>query len=93
MPDGICLSFLMCSSLQICPSHIPDLLSGCPLFISGRYCGTFPDSVEVGGTLADFGKFEIKVKVQNAKDIPVDRVMFQLTNNAFRNALKCILNF
>ncbi|KAK4395052.1 putative nucleoside diphosphate kinase [Sesamum angolense] len=60
-------------SLEIYPFHIPDLSAGCPLFISGRYCGNFPDRVEVGGTLADSSNFEINVKVQSAKNIPIDR--------------------
>ncbi|KAL0415028.1 UNVERIFIED_CONTAM: putative nucleoside diphosphate kinase, partial [Sesamum latifolium] len=62
-------------SLEIYPLHIPDLSAGCPLFISGRYCGNFPDRVEVGGTLADSSNFEINVKVQSAKNIPIDRVL------------------
>lgn len=64
----------MRSSLQIHPVHIPDLSSGYPLLISGRYHGTFPDNVDVSGTLPDNSNFEMNVKVQNAKDIPVDKV-------------------
>ncbi|KAH6790062.1 inter-alpha-trypsin inhibitor heavy chain-like protein [Perilla frutescens var. frutescens] len=62
-------------SLEICPAHTPDLSSGCPVLIWGRYSGSFPDNVDVDGTLADLGKFEITMKVQHAKDIPVDRVI------------------
>ncbi|KAL0441339.1 UNVERIFIED_CONTAM: Inter-alpha-trypsin inhibitor heavy chain H5 [Sesamum radiatum] len=69
-------------SLEICPFHIPDLSAGCPLFISGRYCGNFPDRVEVGGTLADSSNFEINVKVQSAKNIPIDRVLARRQINA-----------
>ncbi|GFP91687.1 von willebrand factor a domain-containing protein ddb_g0292028 [Phtheirospermum japonicum] len=69
-------------SLEIYPSHIPDLLSGCPLFISGRYCGDFPKSVEVVGTLAELSNFGINVKVRNAKDIPLDRVFARRQVNA-----------
>ncbi|KAL0341818.1 UNVERIFIED_CONTAM: putative nucleoside diphosphate kinase, partial [Sesamum calycinum] len=61
---------------------IPDLSAGCPLFISGRYCGNFPDRVEVGGTLADSSNFEINVKVQSAKNIPIDRVLARRQINA-----------
>ncbi|KAL0319455.1 UNVERIFIED_CONTAM: putative nucleoside diphosphate kinase [Sesamum angustifolium] len=67
---------------QIYPFHIPDLSAGCPLFISGRYCGNFPDRVEVGGTLADSSNFEINVKVQSAKNIPIDRVLARRQINA-----------
>lgn len=62
-------------SLEIYPDHTPDLSSGSPLLIWGRYSGSFPDNVEVDGTLAELGKFEINMKVQHAKDIPVDRVI------------------
>ncbi|KZV58791.1 hypothetical protein F511_18628 [Dorcoceras hygrometricum] len=61
-------------SLEFHPFHIPDLSSGCPLFVSGRYCGKFPDFVEVGGTLSDSSSYVIQTKVQQAKDILLDRV-------------------
>ncbi|KAG8380177.1 hypothetical protein BUALT_Bualt07G0166400 [Buddleja alternifolia] len=69
-------------SFEIYPFHIPDLLSGCPLFISGRYCGNFPDSIEVGGTLADLSKLSINAKVQKVKDIPLDKVFARRQINA-----------
>ena len=74
--------YSFCSSLQLNPFHIPDLLSGSPLFVSGRYQGNFPDSVKARGILADMSNFIIDVKVQRTKDIPLDRVMFQLLNLA-----------
>ncbi|KAL8458724.1 hypothetical protein ACS0TY_036292 [Phlomoides rotata] len=70
------------NSLEIHPVHIPDLSSGCPLLISGRYHGSFPDSVEVCGTLEDGSNFELNVKVQNAKDIPIDKVFARRQINA-----------
>ncbi|GER53596.1 inter-alpha-trypsin inhibitor heavy chain, partial [Striga asiatica] len=80
-------------SLEIYPSLIPDLLSGCPLFISGRYSGKFPDSIDIGGTLPDLSNFEINVKVRNAKDIQIDRVFAKrqidaLTANAWFSGSK-----
>lgn len=66
----------MVQSLQIYPARTPDLSSGSPLLIWGRYTGSFPDNVEVDGTFPDLGKFEMNMKVQYAKDIPVDRVRF-----------------
>ena len=65
-----------CSSLQLFPSHIPDLSSESPLIVSGRYDGNFPDCVKISGTLADMSNFTIDLKVQRAKDVPLDRVMF-----------------
>ncbi|KAL3824507.1 hypothetical protein ACJIZ3_020536 [Penstemon smallii] len=80
-------------SIEFYPFHIPDMLSGCPLFISGRYCGKFPYNVEVAGTLADLRNFVVNAKVQKAKDIPVDRVFARrqidaLTANAWFSGSK-----
>ncbi|KAA8540232.1 hypothetical protein F0562_024205 [Nyssa sinensis] len=61
-------------SVELYPFHIPDLLSGSPLILSGRYHGDLPDSVKACGTLADMSDFMVDVKVQKAKDIPLDRV-------------------
>lgn len=63
-------------SLQLFPSHIPDLSSRSPLIVSGRYDGGFPDTVKISGTLADMNNFVIELKVQRAKDVPLERVMF-----------------
>uniref|UniRef100_A0A2N9IBF9 VWFA domain-containing protein n=1 Tax=Fagus sylvatica TaxID=28930 RepID=A0A2N9IBF9_FAGSY len=62
-------------SLELFPSHIPDLSSGSPLIVSGRYDGSFPDTVKISGTLADMNSFVIDLKVQRAKDVPLDRVL------------------
>lgn len=62
-------------SLEIYPAHAPDLSSGCPVLMWGRYSGSFPNNVDVDGTLPDLGKFEISMKVQHAKDIPLDKVI------------------
>ncbi|KAG6733249.1 hypothetical protein I3842_01G217500 [Carya illinoinensis] len=62
-------------SLELFPSHIPDLSSGNPLIISGRYNGSFPDALKISGNLADMSNFVIELKVQRAKDLPLDRVL------------------
>lgn len=46
--------------------------------ISGRYRGKFPDTLKVKGVLADLSKFMIDLKIEMAKDIPLDRVRNQL---------------
>nr|GME15766.1 inter-alpha-trypsin inhibitor heavy chain H3 [Ipomoea batatas] len=61
-------------SLELYPNSLPDLLSGNPLILYGRYHGNFPDNVEVKGTLADFSNFEIGVKVHKVMDMPLERV-------------------
>lgn len=67
---------ILCS-LQLLPFHVPDLSSGNLLILSGRYTGKFPDSVKVSGKTADMSNFSLDLKVQNAKDIQLDRVIFQ----------------
>ncbi|BBG98781.1 inter-alpha-trypsin inhibitor heavy chain-related protein, partial [Prunus dulcis] len=73
---NITIDALEClDSLELFPSHIPDLSSGSPLIISGRYEGSFPDSIKVCGTLADMSNFVIDLKVQRSKEFPLDRVL------------------
>lgn len=60
--------------LELIPSQIQDLSSGNPLIISGRYKGDFPDTIKVSGVLADMTNAVTDLKVQNAKDVPLDRI-------------------
>uniref|UniRef100_A0A5B7AJY8 Putative inter alpha-trypsin inhibitor, heavy chain 4 n=1 Tax=Davidia involucrata TaxID=16924 RepID=A0A5B7AJY8_DAVIN len=61
--------------LEVYPSHLPDLLSESPLIVSGRYQGVFPDILKARGILADMSNFVVDLKVQEAKDIPLDKVL------------------
>ncbi|XP_049393031.1 uncharacterized protein LOC125857473 isoform X1 [Solanum stenotomum] len=61
-------------SFELYPCYLPDLLSSRPLIVSGRFIGTCPGSVKVSGTLADLSSFVVDVKVQKAKDFPLERV-------------------
>lgn len=75
---------IICDVLrQVCPSHIPDLSSDGPLILSGRYKGNFPKALEIKGVLGDFSDFVIDMKIQEAKDIPVQRVMFSVLPSVF----------
>ncbi|KAE7998425.1 hypothetical protein FH972_002970 [Carpinus fangiana] len=60
--------------VEIYPSHIPDLSSESPLIISGRYRGKFPGTLKAKGVLADLSKFMIDLKIEMARDIPLDRL-------------------
>ncbi|XP_059303020.1 uncharacterized protein LOC132055300 [Lycium ferocissimum] len=80
-------------SFELYPCYLPDLLSSRPLIVSGRFIGTCPDSVKVSGTLADSTNFEVDVKVQKAKDFPLERVFARrqietLTANAWFSGSK-----
>ncbi|KAI3775145.1 hypothetical protein L1987_49714 [Smallanthus sonchifolius] len=61
-------------SYELYPSRIPDLLSGSPLIISGRYQGKFPDFVKARGLLADLSTYVIDIKVRQITDIQYDRI-------------------
>ncbi|KAG5547012.1 hypothetical protein RHGRI_012889 [Rhododendron griersonianum] len=60
--------------IEVYPSRIPDLLSESPLIVSGRYRGAFPETLKATGILADSSNFVVDLKVQKAKDIPLDKV-------------------
>ncbi|KAG9458059.1 hypothetical protein H6P81_002567 [Aristolochia fimbriata] len=62
-------------AFEVFPFYVPDLLSGYPVVVSGRYEGSFPDSVRVKGFLPDKTNIDIDLKVQQAKDIPLDKVL------------------
>ncbi|XP_009764209.1 uncharacterized protein [Nicotiana sylvestris] len=80
-------------SFELYPCYLPDLLSSRPLIVSGRLFGNCPDSVKVSGTLADSSNFVVDVKVQKAKDFPLERVFARrqikiLTANAWCSGSK-----
>ncbi|KAI5007905.1 hypothetical protein ZWY2020_008953 [Hordeum vulgare] len=52
---------------------IPDISAQCPLCVSGKYQGKFPETV-VAGYLADMTEISIELKVQHIKDMPLDNV-------------------
>ncbi|GFP87217.1 inter-alpha-trypsin inhibitor heavy chain h3 [Phtheirospermum japonicum] len=61
--------------LEVFPSQIPDLSSESPLIVSGRYRGTFPETLNVNGVLADMSNFPIDLKVEEAKEIPIGKIV------------------
>ncbi|XP_071710851.1 uncharacterized protein [Rutidosis leptorrhynchoides] len=60
-------------SVELYPFRTPDLC-GTPLIVSGRYKGSFPNTVKARGFMADMSTFTIDIKVKNAKGIPLDKV-------------------
>ncbi|KAL0345007.1 UNVERIFIED_CONTAM: Inter alpha-trypsin inhibitor, heavy chain 4 [Sesamum radiatum] len=61
--------------LEVFPSEIPDLSSESPLVVSGRYRGTFPETLKLKGSLPDMSNFSVDLSVQEAKDIPVGKML------------------
>ncbi|GMQ08117.1 hypothetical protein CsSME_00051994 [Camellia sinensis var. sinensis] len=79
---NITIDALEClDSLELYPNLIPDLSSGSPLIVSGRYHGNFPDSVKASGLLPDMSNFTVELEVQKSKNIPLDRANY--TNNPY----------
>ncbi|XP_076888220.1 uncharacterized protein LOC143538588 [Bidens hawaiensis] len=62
-------------ALQVYPSVTLDLCSEGPLVVFGHYRGGFPDTLKVTGILADMSNFTIDLKVQRAKEIPLEKVL------------------
>lgn len=60
---------------EVYPSHMPDLSSESVWTVSGRYKGNFPDTIQARGIFADLNNFVTDLKVQKAKEIPLDRVL------------------
>ncbi|KAK9131454.1 hypothetical protein Sjap_011941 [Stephania japonica] len=63
------------NEVEVYPSCIPDLLSGIPLIVSGRYQGNFPGTLKASGLLEDNSSFETNLTVQKAKGIALDKVV------------------
>ncbi|KAL8119885.1 hypothetical protein AgCh_017126 [Apium graveolens] len=61
--------------LEMYPSCIPDLQSERPLIITGRYSGDFPSTVLVKGVLADMSNFSVDLKVEEVKEMPLDKIL------------------
>ncbi|XP_038878512.1 uncharacterized protein LOC120070725 [Benincasa hispida] len=60
--------------VKVYPSSIPDLASESLMTVSGRYSGKFPDIVKARGLLANLDNIILDLKVQQAKDIPLDKL-------------------
>ncbi|TYK10015.1 von Willebrand factor A domain-containing protein [Cucumis melo var. makuwa] len=60
--------------VKVYPSSIPDLSSESPITVSGRYRGKFPEVVKAKGLLANLDNIVLDLNVQQAKDIPLDKL-------------------
>ncbi|XVF48867.1 hypothetical protein PTKIN_Ptkin03bG0222900 [Pterospermum kingtungense] len=69
--------------IEVYPSCIPDLSFEGPLTICGRYQGTFPETLKAKGILRDLSSFIMDLKIEHAKDIPLDRVSHLLISVLF----------
>ncbi|KAG6520412.1 hypothetical protein ZIOFF_017462 [Zingiber officinale] len=65
---------LFCSA-SVYSINIPDLSAQCPLIISGRFYGRFPETLQAKGILADMTDIVIDLKVYNTKDFPLEKAL------------------
>ncbi|KAK9102418.1 hypothetical protein Sjap_019672 [Stephania japonica] len=75
LADIIIDSFEQLDTVEVFPSQIPNLSSGCLLTVSGRCQGSLPGSIKARGTLADRSTLTVDLKVQKSKDLPLDKVV------------------
>ncbi|ONM25257.1 inter-alpha-trypsin inhibitor heavy chain-related [Zea mays] len=60
---------------EVDSEYIPDLSANSPLCVSGKYRGKFPDTVKAKGYLADMKEVLIELKVQQLKEVTLDKVI------------------
>ncbi|KAL5728559.1 hypothetical protein ACHQM5_001630 [Ranunculus cassubicifolius] len=75
------------------PFPIPDITSKGPVIVSGRYDGKFPKMLKARGFGPDMSKVTLDLKVDQAKDIPLDKVFLKkqidlLTSQAWHSQSK-----
>ncbi|XP_042444378.1 uncharacterized protein LOC122029457 [Zingiber officinale] len=68
-------SFTDLDELEVHSINIPDLSAQCPLIISGRFYGKFPETPQAKGILADMTDIVINLKVHNTKDFPLEKAL------------------
>ncbi|XP_042000549.1 uncharacterized protein LOC121750142 isoform X2 [Salvia splendens] len=61
--------------LEVFPCQIPDLSSESPFVVSGRYRGTFPNTLKLNGRLGDMSGFTLDLNVEEAKEIPISKMV------------------
>jgi hypothetical protein len=64
LPDGC----------EIYPFPIPDLFCGNPLVVSGKYQGTFPDSITIFGLMPDQSTWQLEVYSRKSSKVPLNKV-------------------
>lgn len=64
----------MCLLFQIYPFPIPDLFCGSPLVVSGKFHGSFPNSITVFGLMPDQSTWTIEVPSRKSSKVPLSKV-------------------
>ena len=59
---------------QIYPFPIPDLFCGNSLTISGKFQGSFPDSITVFGLMPDHSTWTVEVPSRKTFKVPLSKV-------------------
>ena len=56
------------------PFPIPDLFCGNPLVVSGRFHGSFPESITLSGLLPDQSTWQTEVPSKRTLTVPLSKV-------------------
>ncbi|KAF8061371.1 ITIH5 [Scenedesmus sp. PABB004] len=62
------------TSVELYPFPIPDVFVGCPLLVSGKFEGDWPESVEIAGTLPDGTSWCQEVPTLAAGELPLQKI-------------------
>jgi len=65
---------------ELYPPRIPDLFAGKPIIVAGVVTGTFPQSLQIGGTLTNGNKHILTVVTESAeisKGVPVRKIFIK----------------
>ena len=57
------------TSCELYPSPLPDLFTGLPLLVTGRFTGVWPATVVLRGLLPDGKRYSQKVQDQRSIDL------------------------
>lgn len=68
----------ICGLFQMYPFPIPDLFCGNPLVVSGKFKGSFPDSITVFGLMPDQSTWQIEVPSRKSSKVPLSKVRHRL---------------
>lgn len=59
---------------QVYPFAIPDLFCGNPLVVSGKFHGSFPDTISFFGLMPDQSTWKTEVPSRKTSKVPLSKV-------------------
>lgn len=75
------------------PFPIPDLFCGNPLVVSGRFHGSFPESITLSGLLPDQSTWQTEVPSKRTLTVPLSKVVINsiqvVREDSLMTKMKC----